>query len=242
MKLSPLSLILAAAFAVGCGAPPDAVVPDEALDESAGQLLHGQIVREFEGTVFEQGWTLHTPFRVLPGTTFNVTLIAAASDPELFVSFRGSDFESHHDCFREAFATREGCTLTVPAGVTKTFVGVRGKYRTSSYTLRATYTANVDQDDFSAYAVKDGQRVADGTLYLDGKLDAVREAVIRFDGVRGSPTRGQFFAQITIPGSWPNAEGVMTMKEVASLKVALKKRTPTMTPVDAIVEELLSQP
>jgi hypothetical protein len=242
MKLSPLSLTLAAAFAVGCGTPPDAVVPDETLDESAGQLVHGQILRVFEGTVFEQGWTTHTPFSVLPGTTFKVTLISAASDPDLFVSFKGSDFESHNDCFREAFATRDGCTLTVPAGVTKTFVGVRGKYLTSKYSLRATYTANVSQVDFNTYVVKDAQRLADGTIYLEGKPDEVQDARIRFDGVTGSETRGQFFVELSIPGRWPHPERVMTMKEVSGLKAALKKRTPTMTPVDAIVEELLSHP
>ena len=79
-------------------------------------------------------------YDVAPGTEFNVEMVGSG-DPDLYVRFDNPPSVSSYNCRPYRTGATEACNLTVPVGVAKGFVMVRG-YRTGTYHLTIEHTLN----------------------------------------------------------------------------------------------------
>jgi V8-like Glu-specific endopeptidase len=99
----------------------------------------GEQTVQVSGSVAKGEFRQHEVFAVAAGSTFRVVM-SGTGDPDLYVRFGFAPTTSAYNCRPYRSGATEECTLTVPAGETQAFVGVRG-YTASTYTLAVTYTA-----------------------------------------------------------------------------------------------------
>jgi serine protease len=76
---------------------------------------------------------------VVPGTRF-LAVMTGTGDPDLYVRFGSAPTTGAYACRPYANGASESCDLTVPAGQTRAYVGIRG-YTAGTYNLTVTYTA-----------------------------------------------------------------------------------------------------
>lgn len=114
-----------------CSAFPACVVQTPVTLEESGSLDQGE-------------WDNYGPFTVSTGTDVVVFLDRQRRNPDLYVRWGSAPTTSDYDC-RPYFSGSPGdetCELTVPAGVTELYVGVRGRNRRgdNNYEVEVTYT------------------------------------------------------------------------------------------------------
>ncbi|EYF01835.1 matrixin family metalloprotease [Chondromyces apiculatus] len=76
---------------------------------------------------------------VKPGTAFTASM-TGTGDPDLYVRWTSQPTTTAYTCRPYLSGATESCNLTVPAGITKAYVSVRG-YSAGTYNLNVTYTA-----------------------------------------------------------------------------------------------------
>lgn len=80
------------------------------------------------------------PFTVKAGTPFTAFLDHLSGNPDLYVRWTSLPTTTAYDC-RPYLTSDETCTLTVPAGVTKAYVSVRGRNSgANTFNVSVTYT------------------------------------------------------------------------------------------------------
>lgn len=79
-------------------------------------------------------------YNVAPGTEFKVDMLGSG-DPDLYVRFDNAPTTSAYDCRPYRTGATESCDLTVPVGVSRGFVMVRG-FRAGTYQLTIEHTPN----------------------------------------------------------------------------------------------------
>jgi len=89
------------------------------------------------GSVAEGGW--YSPQTVLEGTTFSVTM-TGSGDPDLYVRWGSAPTTSSYNCRPYIDGPSESCSMTVPAGETKAYIGVNG-FTDASFDLSVTYSS-----------------------------------------------------------------------------------------------------
>ncbi|UQA60591.1 trypsin-like serine protease [Polyangium aurulentum] len=87
-----------------------------------------------------QGAWKDYPFTVKAGTQLTAFLDQLSGNPDLYVRWTSLPSTSSYNC-RPYLTTDETCTLTVPAGVTKAYVSVRGRNSgANTFNVSVTYT------------------------------------------------------------------------------------------------------
>ena len=77
-------------------------------------------------------------YDVAPGTEFKVNMVGTG-DPDLYVRFDNPPSTTAYDCRPYNTGATESCELTVPVGVSRGFVMVRG-YRAGTYRINIEHT------------------------------------------------------------------------------------------------------
>jgi hypothetical protein len=65
--------------------------------------------------------------------------MTGTGDPDLYVRWGAAPTTTSYNCRPYLSGASESCTLTVPAGTTSAYVGVRG-YTSATYNLTINYT------------------------------------------------------------------------------------------------------
>lgn len=92
------------------------------------------------GTVRRNRWVYYSPITVDSGTNFRVVM-TGTNDADLYVRFGAQPTTTTYNCRPYLTGSNETCDLTVPAGQTQAYIGVRGySSATSSYNLTVTWT------------------------------------------------------------------------------------------------------
>ena len=112
--------------APGGNPPPPPPPGNEQTDSKSGSVGLGQMVQV-------------SNYAVKVGSTFTVTM-TGSGDPDLYVRWSSSPTTTTFNCRPYIDGPNEQCTLTVPTGVTRGYVAVRG-YAAGSYALTIKYTA-----------------------------------------------------------------------------------------------------
>ncbi len=90
------------------------------------------------GSVAAGAWVNYPAYSVVAGTQFKVVM-TGSGDPDLYVRFGAAPTTTSYNCRPYLTGASETCTLTVPAGTTSAYVGVRG-YSASTFSLTINYT------------------------------------------------------------------------------------------------------
>ena len=91
------------------------------------------------GSVGQGQWVQYQPLTVLAGTTFTVNM-TGSGDPDLYVRWGASPTTTSYNCRPYLDGPNESCSLTVPAGQSRAYIGIRG-YSAGSYTINVSWTA-----------------------------------------------------------------------------------------------------
>lgn len=102
-----------------------------------GALATGGTTVNRSGTVAQNAWSQQGSFPVEAGSLVQVVM-SGSGDADLYVRFGAAPDESTYTCRPYAGSSAETCSLTVPAGETQVFVGVRGYAPTSDFSLAIT--------------------------------------------------------------------------------------------------------
>ena len=88
-------------------------------------------------SVSQGSWVRYQPLTVLDGTTFTVTL-SGSGDPDLYIRFDAQPTLNAFHCRSWSPTATELCSVTVPDGATRAYIGIYG-YSSSSYHLEASW-------------------------------------------------------------------------------------------------------
>jgi serine protease len=91
------------------------------------------------GSVARNQWVQYQPLTVLAGTTFTVNM-TGSGDPDLYVRWGSAPTTTSYNCRPYLDGPNETCSLTVPSGQSRAYIGIRG-YTAGSYTINVAWTA-----------------------------------------------------------------------------------------------------
>jgi hypothetical protein len=124
----------AALYGAPGGNPPPPPPPPPPPGNERTQTYSGNLARN-RNLVVQQSPTLD----VVAGTTLTVVM-TGSGDPDLYVRFGSAPTLSSWACRPYLNGASETCSLTVPTGQSRAYIGVVG-YSASSFNITATYTA-----------------------------------------------------------------------------------------------------
>ena len=139
------------------------------------------------GVVAKDAWAQQGSFAVTPGSQYKVAM-SGDGDADLYVKFGAEPTTALYDCRPYAGTTAEVCSGTVPAGVTKLYVGVNGYAATSNFKLDVTTGATVpskyafnDKAVAFTYLQTDVKYISESSESTDGNLSSTIDEYTRTD-------------------------------------------------------------
>jgi transglutaminase elicitor/pre-peptidase len=146
-------------------------------NELLGVTAAGGRQTSASGSVAKDVWYQATPVTVAAGEGFTVTM-SGSNDADLYVNFGSQPTDSAYACRPYTGGSAEECALTVPTGVTKAYVAVKGYAASSSFQLHMV--AGGSTPDSYVFNTS-----ADALYHVKLTIDFITEASASTDGYLG---------------------------------------------------------